>query len=40
MSLGAIADELNHQKVPTRTGKAWYLSFVKTVLDRNQKPKK
>jgi lambda repressor-like predicted transcriptional regulator len=40
MSLRAIADELNHQKIPTRTGKAWYLSFVKTVLDRNQKPTK
>lgn len=40
MSLRAIADELNHQKVPTRTGKAWYLSFVKTIIDRNQKPTK
>jgi DNA invertase Pin-like site-specific DNA recombinase len=40
MSLRAIADELNHQKVTTRTGKAWYLSFVKTILDRNQKPTK
>lgn len=40
MSLRAIADELNHHNVPTRTGKAWYLSFVKTVIDRNQKPTK
>ena len=40
MSLRAIADELNHQKIPTRTGKAWYLSFVKTVLDCNQKTTK
>jgi hypothetical protein len=37
MSLRAIADELNYQKVSTRTGKAWYLSFVKTIIDRNQK---
>lgn len=37
ISLRAIADELNHQNVPTRTGKAWYLSFVKTIIDRNQK---
>ncbi len=40
MSLRAIANELNHQKVPTRTGKRWYLSFVKTIIDRNQKPTK
>ncbi|MGE3610486.1 MAG: recombinase family protein [Bacteriovoracaceae bacterium] len=35
MSLRAIADELNHQKIPTRTGRSWYLSFVKTIIDRN-----
>ena len=40
MSLRAIADELNYQKVSTRTGKAWYLSFVKTIIDRNQKTTK
>jgi len=38
MSLRAIAEELNGQKIPTRTGKDWYLSFVKTIIDRNQKP--
>lgn len=37
MFLRAIAQELNDQKIPTRTGKAWYLSFVKTIIDRKQK---
>lgn len=37
MSLRAIAEELNNQKIPTRSGKNWYLSFVKTIIDRNQK---
>ncbi len=40
MSLRAIAEELNDQKIPTRTGKAWYLSFVKTIIDRNQEQTK
>jgi hypothetical protein len=40
MSLRAIVEELNDQKIPTRTGKAWYLSFVKTIIDRNQKQTK
>jgi len=36
ISLRAIAEELNNQKISTRTGKDWYLSFVKTIIDRNQ----
>jgi hypothetical protein len=36
LSYRAIANELNKQKIPTRNGKSWYLSFIKTIIDRNQ----
>lgn len=40
MSGNAIANELNHQKIPSRTGKAWRPCVVIRIIKANQSKKK
>jgi hypothetical protein len=35
-SIKTIADELNHQKVPTRLRRSWQKSVIQSIIERNR----